>query len=35
MRTPVAFATAWAIAGDAVLITTSPTDLTPNGPVGS
>ena len=26
---------ATAIAGEAVLITTSPTDFTPNGPVGS
>lgn len=33
--TPTAFATAPAMAGDGVLITISPMDFAPNGPVGS
>lgn len=32
---PVAWATALAMAGDGVFMTTSPIDLAPNGPVGS
>jgi hypothetical protein len=33
--TPTALYTAFAIAGDGVLITISPMDFAPNGPVGS